>query len=125
MHFIALLAIYEIFLRPHLGYWNVIYNKPRNEKFIDTVESIPYNTTIAITDDIKGISKEKLHNELEHLRKRQWMQRFCLFHKIFNLKSSKYLYDQIPPATHFYATKNYKNIPCFNYRTECFMNSFS
>ena len=112
-------------MRPHLGYWNVIYNKPRNEKFIDTAESIPYNTTIAITDDIKGISKEKLHNELEQLRKRQWMQRFCLFHKIFNLKSPKYLYDQVPPVTHFYATKNYKNIPCFNYRTECFMNSFS
>ena len=36
----SLLSIYKAFLRPHLDYCDVIYDKPRNEKFIDTLESI-------------------------------------------------------------------------------------
>ena len=44
-----LLSIYEAFLRPHLDYCDVMYDKPRNEKFIDTLESIQYNSTLAIT----------------------------------------------------------------------------
>ena len=77
-----LLSIYKAFLRPHLDYCDVIYDKPRNEKFIDTLESIQYNATLAITGAIKGTSKEKLYNELglEYLRDRRWMRRFCLFH---------------------------------------------
>ena len=57
-----LLSIYKNFLRPHLDYCEVIYDKPRNEKFIDTLESIQYNATLAITGAIKGTSKEKLYN---------------------------------------------------------------
>ena len=68
-----LLSIYKAFLRPHLDYCDVIYDKPRNEKFIDTLESIQYNATLAITGAIKGTSKEKLYNEigLEYLRDRR------------------------------------------------------
>ena len=86
-----LLSIYKAFLRPHLDYCDVIYDKPRNEKFIDTLESIQYNATLAITGAIKGTSKEKLYNELglEYLRNRQWMRSLCLFHKMFNLHSPK------------------------------------
>ena len=68
-----LLSIYKAFLRLHLDYCYVIYDKPCNEKFIDTLESIQYNATLAITGTIKGTSKEKLCNELglEYLRDRQ------------------------------------------------------
>ena len=59
-----LLSIYKTFLRPHLDYCHVIYDKPHTEKFTDTVESIQYNTALAITGPIKGTSKEKLYNEL-------------------------------------------------------------
>ena len=52
------LWIYEAFLRPHLDYCDVIYDKTRNEKFLDTLESIQYNATLAITGAIKGTSKE-------------------------------------------------------------------
>ena len=52
------------------------------------------------------------------------MRRLCLFHKIFNLHSPKYLYDIIPPATRSYTTRNNKNIPSFNCTTEYFMNPF-
>ena len=121
-----LLSIYKAFLRPHLDYCDVIYDKSRNEKFLDTLESIQYNATLTITGAIKGTSKEKLDNELglEYLRDRRWMRRLCLFHKIFNLHSPKYLYDKIPPATRSYTTRNNKNIPSFSCRAEYFMNSF-
>ena len=55
-----LLSIYKAFLRPHLDYYDVIYDKPRNEQFINTLESIQYNATLAITGAIKGASKEKI-----------------------------------------------------------------
>ena len=117
-----LLSIYKAFLRPHLDYCDVIYDKPRNEK---NLESIQYNATLAITGAIKGTSKEKLYNELglEYLRYRRWMRRLCLFHKVFNLHSPKDLYDIIPRATRSYTTRNNKNIPSFNCRTEYFINS--
>ena len=57
------------------------------------------------------------------------MRRLCLFHKMFNIKSPKYLYHLIPHVTHSYATtnnknKNNRNIPSFNCKTEYFINSF-
>ena len=71
-----LLSIYKTFLRPHLDYCDVIYDKPHNEKFTDILESIQYNAALAI----KGTSKEKLYNELglEYLKNRRWMRRLCL-----------------------------------------------
>ena len=33
-------------LRPYLDYWDVIYDKPRNENFIDTLELIQCNATL-------------------------------------------------------------------------------
>ena len=98
----------------------VIYDKPRNEKFVDTLKSIQYNATVAIAGAIKGISEEKLYNELglEYLRDRRWMQRICVFHNIFNLKSPKCLCDLILPVT---LTRNNKNI---YFRTEHFMIFF-
>ena len=88
-----LLLIYKTFLRPHLDYCDVIYDKPHNEKSTDAVESFQYNVALAITRAFKGMPKEKLYNEhgLEYLKDRRWMQRLCLFHKIYNLKSPKYL----------------------------------
>ena len=41
-----LLSIYKTFLRPHLDYCDVIYVKPHNEKFTDTLESIQYNVVL-------------------------------------------------------------------------------
>ena len=53
-----LLSIFKAFLRPHLDYCDLVYDKPRNEKFIDTLESIQYSATLAITGAINGTSKE-------------------------------------------------------------------
>lgn len=45
-----------------------LYEKPCNEKLIDTLESTQYNATLA--------SKEKFHNKLglEYIRDRRWIR---------------------------------------------------
>ena len=48
-----LLSIYKTFLRPHLDNCDIIYDRPHNEKFTDTVESIQYDAALAITGAIK------------------------------------------------------------------------
>ena len=62
------------------------------------------------TSVIKGTSKKKLYNKfgLKYLIDRQWIQRLCLFHKIYKLISPTYLYDLISSVTRFYATRNNK-----------------
>ena len=57
-------SLYKAFLRSHLDYCDVIYDKLCKEKLTDTVESIQYNAALAITGAIKGTSKEKLYNKL-------------------------------------------------------------
>ena len=52
------------------------------------------------------------------------MRILCLFHKIYNLKSPKYLYNLIPSVNHFYDTRNNTNVPSFNCRIEYLNNSF-
>ena len=52
------------------------------------------------------------------------MQRLCLFHKIYNVKPSKYLYNLIALVNRFYITRNNTNFSSFNCRTEYFKNSF-
>ena len=56
-----LLSIYKTFLRPHLDHCDIIYDKPHNKKFTDTLKSILYNAALAITGAIKGTSKERLN----------------------------------------------------------------
>ena len=53
-----MLSIYETFLRPHLDYCDIIYDKAHNEKFADTVELFQYNAALAVTDAINGTSKK-------------------------------------------------------------------
>ena len=57
-----LLSIYKTFLRPHLDYHDVMYDKPHNKKFTDTVELFRYNAALAVTGAVKGTYKEKLYN---------------------------------------------------------------
>ena len=52
-----LLSIYKTFLRPHLDCCDVIYEKPHDKKFTDTVESFQYNVALEIAGVIKSVSK--------------------------------------------------------------------
>ena len=47
-----LLRIYKSFIRPHLDYGDIIYDKPNNESFKNKIENIQYKTCIAITGAI-------------------------------------------------------------------------
>ena len=73
----ALLTIYKSFIRPHLDYGDIIYDKAFNESFHAKLESLQYNTTLAITGAIRGSSTEKIYEELglESLKSRHWYRK--------------------------------------------------
>ena len=60
----ALLIIYKSFIRPHLDYGNIIYDKAYNASFHQKLELLQYNACLAITGAIRGTSREKLYEEL-------------------------------------------------------------
>ena len=85
----SLITIYKTFIRPHLDYGDVIYDRAFNESFHQRLESIQYNAAIAITGTIRGTSSEKLFQELglETLKSRRWFRKLYLFYKILHSKS--------------------------------------
>ena len=59
----SLLTIHELFIRPHLG--DVIYQQPNNGSLCQKIESIQYQSALAISGATHGISQKKtLYNEL-------------------------------------------------------------
>ena len=81
-----MITIYKSFIRPHLDYGDIVYDRAFNESFHKYLESIQYNAAIAITGAIRGTSSEKLFQELglESLKSRRWLRKLCLFYKIFH-----------------------------------------
>ena len=122
----ALLTIYKSFLRPHLDYGDVIYDRAFNKSFQNKLESVQYNAALAITGAIRGSSREKLYQELglESLKSRRWYRKLCLFFKLKKNKHPSYLFDMIPKVLSTRTTRNYNNIPLFNVKHEYFRNSF-
>ena len=70
---LPLLTIYKSFIRPHLDYGDTIYDQSYNVSVHQKLESIQYNSALAITSAIRGTSTEKLYDELglEILEKRR------------------------------------------------------
>ena len=95
LHF--LVTLYKAFIRPHLDYGDIIYDKPNNVIICNKIESLQCNGTLAITGAIRGSSKEKLYQELdfEYLSSRRWLRKFCLFYKIVVNKSPNCLYNNV------------------------------
>ena len=93
----SLITIYKSFIRPHLDYGDIVYDRAFNESFHKNLQSIQYNAAIAITGAIRGTSSEKLFQELglESLKSRRWLRKLCLFYKIFHEKSPSYLFQLI------------------------------
>ena len=124
----SLITIYKAFIRPHLDYGDVIYDRDFNESFHLCLESIQNNAAIAITGTIRGTSLEKLFQELglETLKTRHWFGKLYLFYKIFHSKSPNYLFNLIPENNSPYASRRALNnqIPFFNIKTNFFKNSF-
>ena len=56
----GLLIIYKAFVRPHLDYADIIYDKPDNESFNELVEKFQYHAALAITGAIRVTSRAYL-----------------------------------------------------------------
>ena len=84
----SLITIYKSFIRSQLEYADVIYDQPSIATFSDRLESIQYNSALAITGAVRGTSKEKLYKELglEYLSSRRWFKRLCFFKKLLKTK---------------------------------------
>ena len=123
----SLLTIYKAFLRPHLDYCDVIYDKIFNESWHKKLESAQYNVALAITVAIRGTDTEKLYQELgvESLPNRHKLRRLSLFYKIYKDQSPLYLFNLIPAKTPGnYPLQNVKEIPAIKVKHRFFENSF-
>ena len=67
----SLVTIYKSFMRPHLAYADIIFDKPSNATFSIWIESSQYNASLAITGTIRVTSTEKLYQELGFAKKRR------------------------------------------------------
>ena len=61
----SFITIYKSFVRPHLGYGDIIYDQPNKEKLSQKTERIQYIATLAITGAIKETYQSRLYNELD------------------------------------------------------------
>ena len=76
-------TIYKTFIKRHLDYDDVIYDRAFSESFDQRLVSILYNVPIAITGAIRGSSSsEKLIQELglKTLISRRWFRKLYLFY---------------------------------------------
>ena len=78
----ALLRIYKSFVRSHLDYADIIYDKPNNASFKNKIENVQYRACIAMTGTIQGTSRERLYCELglESLTDRLWIRKLVFFY---------------------------------------------
>ena len=96
----TLLTIYKPFVRPHLNYGDISYDKPNNGNFQNKLEKVQYRTCVAITSAIQGTSRTKLNDELalHSLIKRSWCNKLTFFYKIVNcLLPEIYIHIWISP----------------------------
>ena len=93
----AILAIYKSFIRPHLDYGDILYDKPSNDNFQSKMEKVQYRACLAITGGIQGTSRERLYDELglHSLVKRHWRNKLVFFCKIVNRLLPDYLYSYL------------------------------
>ena len=77
----ASLTIYKSFVRPHLDYGDILYDKPNNENFQNKLEKVQYRAYLAITAAIQGTSRKNLYDELglHSLIQRRWCNKLIFF----------------------------------------------
>ena len=93
----ALLTIYKSFIRPHLDYGDILYDKPGNQNFQNKLEKVQYKACLAITGAIQGTSRQKIYDELglHTLIERRWRSKLTFFYKIVNGLLPEYLYSYL------------------------------
>ena len=117
----SLLCIYKSFIRPHLDYGDIIYDRPSNKNFTNKIESVQYCAALAITGAIRGTSRAKLYEELgiEELSKRRLSRRLCFFYKIINGLTPPYLAEFLPSNhTTTYELRTRRQLNSYHVRTK-------
>ena len=122
----SLITIFKSFIRPHLDYGDIIYDRAYNTSFHQNIESIQYNAGLAITGAVRGTSREKLYQELgfESLQQRRWYRKLCCLFKIIKKQSPNYLFQLVPSPNTRYFTRNSENIPQLRTKHDFSKNSF-
>ena len=88
----SLLTMCKAFLRPHIDYDDIIYDKPSNELFCEKLKSVQYKAALAIAGAIQRTSKEKnlIELGLESLKSRRLFRRLCFMFKIMKNRTPEY-----------------------------------
>ena len=125
----VLLTIYNSFVRPHLDYGDILYDKPNNENFQNKLEKVQYRACLEIAGAIQGTSGTKLYDELglHSLIKRCWCNKLIFFYKIVNDLLPGYLYSYLDfPSQINYSLRSVSAsvIKPFLSRTKSFKNTF-
>ena len=74
-----LLTIYKSFIRSHLDYSNIIYDKAWSTSFHQNIEKIKYNSALAVTGAIRGTFKKKALPRVRISRKKTMVLKTLLF----------------------------------------------
>ena len=75
---------YKLYVRPHLGYGDVIYHNQMADMMY-LIEQVQYKAALIVSGCWQGTSREKLYEGLgyESLSVRRWSRRMTLFYKIW------------------------------------------
>ena len=76
----------------------MIFDQAYNKSVHEKLEISQCNALLAITGAIRGISKEKLYQELgfESLQHRCWFRKLSTFYKSYKNQSPRYVYELLP-----------------------------
>ena len=124
-----MLTIYKTFVRSHLDYADIIYDKSFNGTFKENLQKLQYSAALIITGAIKGTSQERLYKELalESFCDRRWYRKLILFHKILKGLAHSYLQSYLlPDNKRTYNTRStlINTIKTFATRTSTFRTTF-
>ena len=112
LFFIVLITIQKVFIRIYLNYRDINYSTKS------------WNPRLDITGAIRGISKEKLYQELslDSLQLQCWYIKLGNFCKICKSKSPQYLCKLITEKAFSNVTRNAESIPLFNIKRNFLKN---
>ena len=93
----TLLTFYKSYVRPHLYYGDILYDKPDNQNFENKLEKVQYKVFLTITAAVQGTSRQRPYDELGliSLSKRRWYNKLIFFYKIVNVLLPDYLQSYI------------------------------
>ena len=119
---ILYLLFTDNFFRPLIDYRDIIYH---NSSFCEKFESVQYKVTLALTDALRGTSREIILQELglRSWKSRRWFRRLCCMFKIIKNEAPSYLISLIPKREQTFNTRN-KHLPTYNCSTDYSKYSF-